>query len=114
MRPHLMAGRLIATTARTTTGAGSWLTLPAACREFSMQCKKNTAGTSNYTVILDGALSTASTAPYAEITYTQASNNTVVRSTAGRLVDKVRYRVTVLGGTTAKSLQIHAAAMPGV
>lgn len=108
--PH-MERRLIATTGITSTGNGSWIPLPRVMKEFSMQIKKATTGTSNYQVLLQGTLTTASTSPLTLIQSSQNIVNQMKRSTAGQAVAYVRLRRAVLGGSTAKRLLIYVAGM---
>lgn len=106
-----MERRLIATTSITTTGNGSWLPLPRPMKEFSMQIQKATTGTSNYQVLLQGTLTTASTSPLTLITSSQNIVNQMKRSTAGQPVLWVRLRRAVLGGSTAKRLKVYVAGL---
>ncbi len=101
----------------TTTGAGSWKALGAAYTKFAMQCVKKTAGTTAYTVLLQGTLTSASTTPRTLISYTLASDTVTVKFSTGTIppVTSIRYNVTVLGGTSAASgfgVKIYACAVP--
>ena len=90
---------------RATTGAGSWVDLPGAYTFFGLQCikKASPGNTTAFTVQLQGCLSTATTTPRVLISYTQATDNSSLKaSTTATLppVNKIRYVVTVLGGTS--------------
>src|SRR5688572_20417202 len=107
--PH-MERRLIASTSITTTGNGAWIPLPRVMKEFSCQVLRS-AGTSNYQLLIQGTLTTSSTAP---LTLIQTSQNIVgqmKRSTAGQAVAYIRIRRAVLGGSTAKRLSVYVAGM---
>lgn len=102
---------------RTSTGAGSWIDLGGAYTKFSMQCLKKTGGTTAYTVLLQGTLTTSSTAFRTLISYTQAADNATVKFSTGTIppISKFRFNVTVLAGTSASSgfgVRIWAAAVP--
>lgn len=96
---------LLNNTGATGTGAGSWHDLQGAYTKFSMQCVKKTAGTTAYTVLLQGTLTTASTTPKQLISYTLASDTVTVKFSTGTIppVTKIRYNVTAIGGTSASS-----------
>lgn len=91
----------------TSTGNGAWRKLREPMKEFSMQILKNTTGTSNYQLVLQGTLTTRSTAALTLITSSQSIVGQMKRSTAGQAVMYVRIRRAVLGGTTAKSLSVY-------
>jgi hypothetical protein len=97
----------------TSTGNSTWRKLREPLKEFSMQIKRNTTGTSNYQVLLQGTLTTSSTSPLTLITSSQNIVNQMKRSTAGQAVQFVRLRRATLGGTTAKSLSVWVAGLLG-
>lgn len=101
----------------TSTATGTWRDLTRAYTKFAMQCVKKTAGTTAYTVLLQGTLTTASTSPKTLISYTLSGDGATVKFSTGTIppVTKIRYNVTVLGGTSAPTgfgVKIYAAAVP--
>jgi hypothetical protein len=97
------AGIFTLSTGRATTGAGSWIDLKGAYSHFGLQCIRLTTGTTAFTVQLQGTLTTATTNPRVLISYTRAADNSSLKaSTAASLppVNKIRFNVTVLGGTS--------------
>jgi hypothetical protein len=103
-------------TGRTTTGAGSWMPLGAAYRSWALQCIRTTTGTTAFTVVLQGTLSTATTNPRTIVSYTRSGDNSSVKVTTGVVpVGLVRYSVTALGGTSGPigfGVRIYATAVP--
>jgi hypothetical protein len=93
---------VLLSTVRATTGAGSWLKLGVAYSKFSVQVLKaaSPANTTAYTVLLQGTLSTASTALRTIVSYALADNATVKVSTGGHPVTHIRYSVSAIGGTS--------------
>ena len=92
---------LLSTAGTTATGAGSWIKLKDSYTKFSLQAAKRTTGTTAYTILLQGTLTTLSTALRTLISYTAADNGTVKFSTGSiPPVSMLRYNITVLAGTS--------------
>jgi hypothetical protein len=110
-------GRLDLSTSKTSTGATPWLDLNGSYTKFAMQVIRLTTGTTAFTVVLQGTLSTATTNPRQLISYTRATDNSIVKfSTAAGIppCSKVRAVVSVLGGTSGAAgfgVRIYAAAV---
>ena len=109
----------INTTGKTSTGATPWLDLGASFTKFGLQCLPKTTGTTAYTVVLQGTLSTASTSPRSLISYTKAADGVTVKFSTGSAtlppVAKIRANVTVLAGTSGVAgfgVKIFASAVP--
>ena len=106
-------GTLVLSSGRATTGATPWIDLQASFQKFGMQCVF-AAGTTSYTVLLQGTLTTASTTPKQLISYTKAADSVSVKFSTGTIppVSKIRASVSVIGGNAAKLVRIYATALP--
>lgn len=109
---------LLLSSGTTSTGATAWQDLQACFTKFSLQCLKTSTGTTAFTVVLQGTLTTATTNPKQLISYTLATDNSSVKfSTASGLppCSLIRANVTGIAGTSGANgfgVKIYAAALP--
>lgn len=85
----------------TSTGPSTWHAIRGSYAQWALQVRYTTGSTA-ITVLLQGALSTASTSPTTLATFTQASNSgTIVQSTlTPTVVTYIRSSVTALSTST--------------
>lgn len=109
-------GTLTLSTGKTSTGAGSWIDLNGSYTKFALQCLKHTSGTTAFTVVLQGCLTTGTTNPKQLISYTRTADNSSVKFSTGTIppCSKIRFNVSVLGGTSGAlgfGVRVYAAAV---
>lgn len=92
---------------------GAWTDLGGVYSKFALQCVKSTAS-SNFSVKLQGTLSTKTTSPFALLTYTQANVSQIVRTTAANPppIARVRFSSTTFTTGAGKGIQIWLVALP--